>query len=829
MVYLGIPMKKLGIAILFFCAVILFFFKPYFFSHKLLFPSNLLVSFYSPWNTMKFPGWEQGVPFKGLGHDNLLIFYPMKQILLQAIKEHSIPLWTPYNFSGAPYMGNGQSAIMYPLTWLYTVFPLPDSFSVMVILVPLLTLIFTYLLLRHFKLSQTSSIFGAITFAFCGFMSVWMEENPAVSQSMIWLPLLVLFADLLIQNPKRLWFLFFSCTVAIMMSSGFLQICIYELLFVTTFSLFRIFQLHLPQEKVRKRIVLMFLGGLTGLLLVAPYLTVTWEGYQLSPREFAKIPEIRSIFLVQWSHIISLFNPDWLGNPGTYNYKNIGSYYDKILFIGVIPLFFVLCKLFLKKNSLEQFFIITAGITMFFGFSSPVTQWLFAQPIPILSSMLPSRIFYLSSFALSLFAAFGFEHAKKQEFFDKLPSLLRSIGVFYLSMIIVIESFIIVAITEYNLRDFKLGAIAHTIRERIVTSLTQSPDIQSIVLRNIAVSVVLTVGTIALFLFAKRFSFTKRFLPFTFIILTTLSAWYFSNKSYYFGERQFVFPNNPLISELQSIAGVNRIAFADDAARIKSAFNVPFGLYSPEGLDPVFAHRYGQLIKSPMLHGALTNDIPRISVDLDLKRSATDATASAMTQKLMSLLGISYIVESKTGHWYETTYPNHIQVWENDYFRIWQNPHAYPRAFIVSNIESIQEPQQILNRMYTEQFDLQTTGIVEEPLILPLSVDSTITETSVHISKYRLNDVTIQVQTPKGGLLFLSDTYAPGWKALVDGVPSTVYRTNFIFRGVLVNAGIHTVTMYYEPPSLIYGIYGIGVGISLLIIMMIRDIKKKYS
>lgn len=823
-------MKKFIFAFLCFSAIILFFFRPYFFSHKLLFPSNMLVSFFTPWNTMKFPGWEQGIPFKALGHDNLLIFYPMKQILLQAIQEHVIPLWSPYNFSGAPYMGDGQSAVMYPLTWLYTVLPLPDAFSVMVVLVPLLTMLFTYGLLRHFKLSQTGSIFGAVTFAFCGFMSVWMEENPAVSQSEIWLPLLVLFADLLITKPRRLWFFLFAITTAIMMSSGFLQICIYELLFIAAFSMFRIFTLHLTPEKTWKRLRLVIFGGLIGLLVVAPYLAVTWESYQLSPREFARIPEIRSIFLVQWSHLISLFSPDWLGNPGTYNYKNIGTYYDKILFIGVIPLFFALCTLFLKKGTLEKFFLITAGVTMFFGFSSPFTQWLFAQPIPILSTMLPSRIFYVSSFCLSLMAAFGFERAKQKEFFEKLPFMLRRIGILYVSTIIVIELFIIAAITEYTLPGFRLGQIAHTIRENIVFSLTPVSGLQSIILRNVAVSVVLTVGTIAVFLFSKRFVFTRTVLPIFFIILTVFSSWYFSNKSYFFGERQFVFPESPLITELQRRTGFNRIAFADERSRIRSAFNVPFKLYSPEGLNPVFAHRYGQLIKSPLLHGKLTNDIPRISVDLNLELAATDATASSMTKKLLSLLGISHIVERKTDTtWYQTTYPTHIKVWENGYFRIWQNPDAYPRAYMVFNTETIQDPQHILTRMYDEQFDLRTTAIVEELLVLPSSVDTSIGMPVAEITDYRLNDVTMHVQTPKGGLLFLSDTYAPGWKARIDGIQTPVYRTNFIFRGVMVPAGTHIVTIYYEPQSFTYGIYGMDAGLVLLVTFMIINVKKKFS
>ena len=151
--------------------VCIIFFRQYIFGGKLLFPSNLLAAYYVPWNTFVFPGWEHGIPFKGLGHDNLLIFYPMKQLFRQAFADRSIPLWTPYNFSGGPLLGDGQLAPLYPLTLLYALLPLPDAFSVMVILVPFLTMVFMYALLKHFQLGRLASLFGAVAFAFSLFIS----------------------------------------------------------------------------------------------------------------------------------------------------------------------------------------------------------------------------------------------------------------------------------------------------------------------------------------------------------------------------------------------------------------------------------------------------------------------------------------------------------------------------------------------------------------------------------------------------------------------------------------------------------------------------------
>lgn len=175
-------MKKTFVIVALILSISAFFFRSYLFGHKLLFPTNLLVAFYSPWNTEKYVGWTN-IPFKGLGTDNLFIFYPMKTLIRKAISERSLPLWTPYNFTGSPVWGDGQSAPMYPLTYLYLLTSLPDAFSIMVILVPTLTMLFTYGMLRHFKVSRLAALFGAVTFAFCGFLSVWMEENPAVPRA----------------------------------------------------------------------------------------------------------------------------------------------------------------------------------------------------------------------------------------------------------------------------------------------------------------------------------------------------------------------------------------------------------------------------------------------------------------------------------------------------------------------------------------------------------------------------------------------------------------------------------------------------------------------
>ena len=51
----------------------------------------------------------------------------------------------------------------------------------------------------------------------------------------------------------------------------------------------------------------------------------------------------------------------------------------------------------------------------------------------------------------------------------------------------------------------------------------------------------------------------------------------------------------------------------------------------------------------------------------------------------------------------------------------------------------------------------------------------------------------------KDRFLVLNEMYHPGWRATVDGVPTTIYPTNLVMRGILVPAGATTIELAYDP------------------------------
>ena len=89
-------------------------------------------------------------------------------------------------------------------------------------------------------------------------------------------------------------------------------------------------------------------------------------------------------------------------------------------------------------------------------------------------------------------------------------------------------------------------------------------------------------------------------------------------------------------------------------------------------------------------------------------------------------------------------------------------------------------------------------GVVEDANA-PLLPESSLKAEQTGVIYSSADRVTIKVNAAVKGLCILSDSYYPGWQAELDGVATKILKTNYMFRGVIVPAGKHTVEMVYKP------------------------------
>lgn len=64
---------------------------------------------------------------------------------------------------------------------------------------------------------------------------------------------------------------------------------------------------------------------------------------------------------------------------------------------------------------------------------------------------------------------------------------------------------------------------------------------------------------------------------------------------------------------------------------------------------------------------------------------------------------------------------------------------------------------------------------------------------------YDPDRLAIEFVAPASGWLLVTDRWAPGWAGTLDGRPIRIERADFLFRGVQVPAGRHTLQMTYRP------------------------------
>jgi hypothetical protein len=211
------------------------------------------------------------------------------------------------------------------------------------------------------------------------------------------------------------------------------------------------------------------------------------------------------------------------------------------------------------------------------------------------------------------------------------------------------------------------------------------------------------------------------------------------------------------------------------------------GLYDVRGYDAVLPQRYVNLIDR--VDGHYRHGLNSLFVEVD--------------SPLLDLLNVKYALADGPlqGRW-ELVYAGQGSV------NVYRNPDALPRAFVVHEADIVDGPAASLARVTDPSFDFRRSVVLEQtptnwnPPSSGHPGDSTVT-----VVDYGPNEVVLAVSTSTTGLLVLTDTYAPGWRAYLDDTSAPVHVANHAFRVVVVPRGQHRVQFRYQPTTFSIGLW----------------------
>lgn len=128
-----------------------------------------------------------------------------------------------------------------------------------------------------------------------------------------------------------------------------------------------------------------------------------------------------------------------------------------------------------------------------------------------------------------------------------------------------------------------------------------------------------------------------------------------------------------------------------------------------------------------------------------------------------------------------------------------QNRTVMPKAWLVSSVYQLPQPQDALNAMRSPTFDPRTLAFVEAPP--PFAMGANLGAGTVRVDKYEGEKIELTATVAANSLLVLGEKYYRGWKATVDGKPVEIHRVNYVQRGVYLTPGNHEVTFKFDPVS----------------------------
>ncbi len=697
--------------------------------------------------------------------DIFLNHYPMRLFSTKALIGGEFPAWNPYLFCGVPYAADPISALFYPLNALFFLGDFTDAFNIYFAAHYLIAALGAYLLALEVGGRRGPAALAAGAYALSGVLGSHSSLIQFLS-SHAWAPLSLLLLKKALDRPGGRATALAGLVLAVQVLAGDPQTILLEALV----SLAYLACLRKVPSFGRKRDA--FLGAWALAALVA--------AVQLLPSLLlagiaSRAADVTAESALRWSlhplRLLEFFLPlvygaiypqnDFWGNA-LVAYGDRAPYLPS-LYLGVIPLFAALLARRYKGDGTTRFLaawfvamlLLAAGTPLYDLFFKVVPTWSFYR--------YPSRVIVPGVLALSLLAARSsslylgeWEGAGEKERRAIVGGLLRRATVLVLAIALLGTLGLLYA---GELRDALASnpkVTAETVRAVILASLLRSA----------------AAGLAAILLLTALRLAPRRGRPILLLLLAvSLVDSALAARRVIWTAPEKVLTFNPLLRKHLPEPGPGG---TPPRIHVESP---------PGGSHPVYKGLQGALLSRIVWKRELLFPdigVPEGAAYLDGYGSVktmwyAEAEKKLPQERFLSLAGVSRLVvasDVKTRYdgagWLEKLHDDPARS-----IKIFKVKNTLPRAYFEGSAPLGEGPQ--------------SGGRCE-------------------ISRYALSEVKLACSSAGPGRLVLGDSYAPGWRAEVDGKAAPVLRANIFQRAVPISGpGKHEIRLYYETPGLKFG------------------------
>ncbi len=809
---------------------------------RTLLPSENLYQ-YEPLATYREVANAPSTPHNHLLSDLVLQNMQWKAFIRQQVAAGEIPLWNPHQFGGIPFLAAGQSSALYPLSALYYLLPLTAAYGWFTVVNLGLAGWLMYVFLRGIGAGRAGGMLGGVVYQLCGFMLASVVF-PMIIGAAVWLPLLLLMAEYIARarplwrggHTPIPWVAIGGVALACNILAGHAELTIYTLLITGYYTVARLLWLWWRLERTLAQSVI---SGLWSVAMVA--LGFALAGVQFIPLlEFAQTnwrSERSSIETVlSYAHplrdVIQFIMPNFYGSPAHHSYFDvfrwqtvtelsnaageriayidwgIKNYVEGALYVGILPLALAGLALWPARGGKRSPYIFIFGglalVSLSFMFGMPTYRLLY--PLPGINQLnSPFRWVFGVTVAIAALAGLGWDKLEQEGGGRRLGQALGALGALTLAGL-ALSRLLYEQIAPLVDRVFRGMALAEN-------AFADARMFYSYQLVNALILGAMMLGAgLVLWQAGRR---PKRAALWA-IALTAADLMLATGGFNPSSDPLLLDFTPPSVQWLQGQKGDWRYITLEDPAQrpiLNANMGMRYGLDDVRGYDSIISKTYVDYMRALAPQRQL--DFNRIAPLFIQDLPSADPEAGgvlAPNNPLLDLLNVRYVIGHKSIRLHAAdpaeAWP---LVYEDEAVRIWQNPSAVPRAYVVA----VQDFRDAWLPNAAGSFDYSQLAVPEAYTPVDILHDSG-------------REKILEVRVDSAAWLVISESYAPGWRAFVrpsgaGEAAETAQAVEWVlgnFQGVRLDVGAWTVRLVYSPPSFQVGLFASIIGVAIVAFLL---------
>jgi hypothetical protein len=731
--------------------------------------------------------------------DAFRVHLPLKQHLVERLSAGELPQWFPYEALGRSFLGLSHTSLLHPFTTLYFLFPVPDAYRASTLLSCLLAALGAFVLGRTLKLSPSGALVAGISFALSGYV-VSVTDNIVYLYSTCLLPLFCAALEKALIG-SRPWVVAPATLWATVFLIGDIQTGYYYALLALLWTMAR------APGSYREAGLRLVLAGALAALLAGIQLGPSWAVFLESER---RQPAFFQEQALAWStHPLRLATliAGPIGESGhvTDPERYIGYFWAESLYLGVPVVGLAILGSWWRRDLHVLTLLGCLAVLFSLGRHGGLYE-VFSQFMPLWSAFrYPEKFMGLVSFAAAMLAGAGLD-ALRNGHGRAAPWLLAAVFCAGLGAALPAEA-------VRNWATVSLDLPAAAVRD-IVPSVAQA------CLFSALASTGMGIGILAI----RSSTFRREFLlaiPLALIVLDLSRA---NLGAYHTAPAETAAFTPPLVEALRAQEG------SLDPGRFRLVTLEEPRLTIPERLAQAFGHYAAVIVARRQALDALHSAEFRIESAKGYLTGYKTELAALFKLKMGPAAAARYNVRYYIGSRDRLNNPlvARAAVAElPDYDLIlFRNPvPAQPRAYLSRHPERRDSPIDLAALLRRHDFLNGEADVIEtaDTRLPGPSQDGT-----ARIERYAPEEVRVRVLATQPAVLILLDAYEKGWTATLEsGAEIPILRANVLVRAVIVPAGAHEVTFFYETPLLKAGAWASMAGVLLCLGLIAQAQRRK--